>query len=442
MASMRNMSSFQPQKIAVIGSGVAGAACAQRLSRAGHAVHLFDKARGPGGRLATRRLDWLDAQGRPRTARFDHGAVAITAQSCAFQGFIDRAVHAGWISEWVPKLLADSLPPEAGTRQYVAMPDMPALCRYLVQGVAATWSFAVDRLHRGQFGWQLHAGSDKSATLFDAVVLALPPAQAAPLLAPHRIDWSRHASVIPMQPCWTLMGISVATEEEAGPAARWDLALPAAGPLACVLRCDLRPGRESVPGQAHWVLHARAGWSRRHLEQPAQWVQSQLQLALANHLGGQVHWLHSTVHRWRYAMPRAHRLTPATASWWDATQGLGVCGDFLGGGSCGAEGPGCRRSRCARRCCSTPPARHAGTPAPCPRPRSVASRPDNLFAARHDTAQHHLPRQQGRTAEQTLYGLRPTHELAPQLGEKLGRSEVLLRRLSSREGPTWLSCAI
>ena len=39
--------------IAVIGAGVAGSRCAQVLSAAGHAVRVWDKARGPGGRLAT-----------------------------------------------------------------------------------------------------------------------------------------------------------------------------------------------------------------------------------------------------------------------------------------------------------------------------------------------------------------------------------------------------
>ncbi len=33
--------------IAVIGAGLAGLSCAQALLRAGHTVHVFDKARGP-----------------------------------------------------------------------------------------------------------------------------------------------------------------------------------------------------------------------------------------------------------------------------------------------------------------------------------------------------------------------------------------------------------
>ena len=330
------MSSHKPQRIAVIGTGIAGAACARALSLAGHAVHVFDKSRGPGGRLATRRIDWVDAQGQACTARLDHGAVGITARSAAFQDFVDQALHAGWLAEWVPALATQSLPLEGGARVYLPVPRMPALCRHLLDGVAASWSFAVDELHHSPVGWQVAARGERHGTHFDAVVLALPPAQAAPLLAPHHSDWARHASVAPMQPCWTLMGVADAAADEPGTTARWDLAQPLTGPLACVLRNDARPGRERVPGQAHWVAHARAGWSRRHLEQPAAWVQAEMQTALAEYCGRPVNWLHCEVHRWRYAMPRAQRVAPAEACWWDAAQGLGVCGDFLG--VCGVEG--------------------------------------------------------------------------------------------------------
>lgn len=320
------------QKVAVVGAGLAGAACARALSLAGHPVHVFDKSRGPGGRLATRRVEWVDRHGQGCSTRLDHGAVGITARSAAFQTFVDQALHAGCLAEWAPTLAAGSLPSEDGDRLYVPAPDMPALCRRLLDGTAATWSFAVDGLHKDPLGWQVEAGGERHHSHFDAVVLALPPAQAAPLLSPHRRDWARHASVVPMQPCWTLMGIADAPE----PALGWDLARPPTGPLAWVRRNDARPGRERVPRQAHWVVHARAGWSRRHLEQPAAWVQQQMQAALAEWLGQPVDWQHCVVHRWRYALPQALGAAPAEACWWDAAQGLGVCADFLGG--CGVEG--------------------------------------------------------------------------------------------------------
>ena len=320
------------QSVAVVGAGIAGAACARALTVAGHSVHMFDKSRGPGGRLAPRRFEWVDRQGQACTARLDHGAVGITARSEAFQSFVDQALRAGWLADWSPVQAPGNLPLEGGNRFYVPLPDMPALCRHLVDGVTATCSFAVDGLHKSRLGWQVQAVGERHPATFDAVVLALPPAQAAPLLSPHRSDWARHASVAPMQPCWTLMGVADAPD----PALDWGLARPAHGPLAWVLRNDARPGRTRVPGQVHWVAHARAGWSRQQLEQPAAWVQQQLQDALAEFLGRPVDWQHCMVQRWRYALPQAPLRSSADACWWDAGQGLGACGDFLGGA--GVEG--------------------------------------------------------------------------------------------------------
>lgn len=326
-------------QVAVIGAGIAGAACAHALQQAGLAVQVFDKSRGAGGRLATRRCEWLDREGQRWTTRLDHGAVGITAHSAAFQAFVDQALQAGHLAEWTPQWAADDRRPEDRKRRYVPVPDQPALCRHLLQAAATTWGAAVEGLQRAADGWRVQAGAEQAARGFDAVVLALPPAQAASLLGPHRPDWARHASVVPMQPCWTLMGVEDASQSAGDAAREGSLARPTTGPLAWVLRQDARPGRARVPGQAHWVVHARAGWSRQHLEQPADWVEQQLQRALAESLGRPIEWLHSAVHRWRYALPPLSAAPLAASCWWDADLRLGVCGDFLGGtGVDGVEG--------------------------------------------------------------------------------------------------------
>lgn len=312
--------------LAVIGAGMAGATVAQTLARAGYRVHVFDKARGPGGRLATRRVEWTDRHGHATVTRLDHGALGFEAHDPAFQAFVDGATRDGWLARWNPRLAPGSASIAGEAVVNVPVPDMPALCRHLLDGVTLHMSFAVDALVRSPQGWQVQAGAQVHADRFDAVVLALPPAQAAPLLDPHRPDWARQASAARMQPCWTLMGIA----EDAKPDAGWDLARPPSGPLAWVLRSDSRPGRAKVPGQAHWVAHARADWSLQQLEQPVDWVQSQLKTALARCASVPINWHHCTVHRWRYALPpSAGAARPRETAWYDAAQGLGVCGDFF-----------------------------------------------------------------------------------------------------------------
>ena len=54
------------ERVAVVGAGIAGLAAARRLAAAGVEVTVFDKARRPGGRLATRRAE---GQSTRRTCR-------------------------------------------------------------------------------------------------------------------------------------------------------------------------------------------------------------------------------------------------------------------------------------------------------------------------------------------------------------------------------------
>jgi predicted NAD/FAD-dependent oxidoreductase len=319
-------------KVAVIGAGIAGATCARALAVAGVSVHVVDKSRGAGGRLSTRRLEWLDPQGQRRIAKLDHGAPAFAVSDPAFVQFLATAAPPGALGQWTPVLAPGSRPLHDAGPLWLPAPDMPSLCRALLRDIPATWSFAVDRLRQGPPGWQIEAAGSALRGHFDAVVLALPPAQAAPLLQPHRRDWAQRASIALMQPCWTLMGVARRTVRDL----QWDVVRPEQGPLAWVMRNDARPGREPSADDAHWVAHARAGWSRQHLEQSADWVQRQMQSAMQACLGEPIEWRHAAVHRWRYAMPQPSGAASVHPCWWDGDRGLGVCGDFLGG--TGVEG--------------------------------------------------------------------------------------------------------
>ncbi|MEY2893537.1 MAG: hypothetical protein RJA98_3445 [Pseudomonadota bacterium] len=374
------MNRFPALSVAVIGAGLAGAACAHALRAQGHAVQVFDKSRGPGGRLATRRMVWTDRDGLPHSTPMDHGCVALSARSPAFQGFLAQATQAGWVAPWAPHQRADSLPlPQAGPL-WVPVPDQPSLCHHLLGDARTTWSCAVDGLQRTPQGWQVWADGALQTSAVDGVLLALPPAQAAPLLQAHRSDWARHAALVPMQAGWTLMAVTddelaPAGDPAADPVAAWTVHCPPHGPLAWVLRQDARPGRTPVPGQAHWVAHARGGWSRRHMAQKPEWVQQQLQDALAEALGRAVVWRHSVVHRWRYALPPQPPAQPTAACWWDAAQGLGVCGDFLGG--VGAEGAWLSAQALVQTLLQAPPPLGSAPeqPLPAEAPPSVAPAP-------------------------------------------------------------------
>ena len=167
---------------------------------------------------------------------------------------------------------------------------------------------------------------------YDQIVLALPPAQAALLLAGHHDRWADALAAVCMQPCWTLMAV---TEDVDWP---WDAAEPGRGPLAWVARNDRKPGRSAPRGMATWVAQATPAWSAAHLEADPDEVAVQLRDALSALLPGRWadgqlrRWHHSSVHRWRYALP-ADGSVDGRDCWWDAELGLGVCGDCFNGGN-------------------------------------------------------------------------------------------------------------
>ncbi|MGH8355151.1 MAG: FAD-dependent oxidoreductase, partial [Pseudomonas sp.] len=73
--------------IAIIGTGIAGLSAAQALHAAGHAVQLFDKSRGSGGRMASKRSD---------AGALDLGAQYFTARDRRFVEAVQQWNTRGW----------------------------------------------------------------------------------------------------------------------------------------------------------------------------------------------------------------------------------------------------------------------------------------------------------------------------------------------------------
>ncbi len=83
------------RSIAIIGAGMSGLSCASALQQLGHNVTVFDKSRGMGGRMSTRRGDGWQC---------DHGAQYFTAKSDAFAEQVQQWAQAGVVAEWSPRV--------------------------------------------------------------------------------------------------------------------------------------------------------------------------------------------------------------------------------------------------------------------------------------------------------------------------------------------------
>src|SRR5690606_40285748 len=81
--------------IAIIGTGIAGLSAAQALHGAGQHIELFDKSRGSGGRMASKRSD---------AGSLDLGAQYFTARDRRFVEVVQQWQARGWVAEWQPSL--------------------------------------------------------------------------------------------------------------------------------------------------------------------------------------------------------------------------------------------------------------------------------------------------------------------------------------------------
>ncbi len=287
--------------IGIVGAGLAGLSAGTELAKAGHTVTMFDKGRGPGGRMATRR-----AQTDAGEAQFDHGAQYFTVRDAQFAAQVEQWAAAGHAALW----------PAAGDGAWVGTPAMNAPIKALATHLDVQWNARVEAIERDQNGWILQCEQSGSAR-FDALILALPAEQAAEMLTPIDANLATLAAGTLSAPCWTVMaafGSPVAHDA--------DVLLADGGPIGWAARNSAKPGRH---GPEAWVIQATPQWSTGHLEDVPGSVVSDLIAAFAARTAALPVPLSVTAHRWRYARSGS----AGGALRWDAPRKLGLCGDWL-----------------------------------------------------------------------------------------------------------------
>ena len=325
-AAMRN--------IAVIGAGIAGMACARTLAQAGHTVTVFEKSRGVGGRMSTRKTEF---------GGFDHGAQYFTVRDSRFEQAL--AINPAMVRRWsantvrildeAGRVVASSLPSKEA--HWVATPGMNALVKEWAKPLAAAGQIhletQVTRLQADALDpkrWQLQTEGPGATTSvysgFDAVVMAVPSVQAHALLLSSQIAKPMMVDIakVVVAPCWTLM---LAFPQAAQPklahlGPQWNAARSTHHRIAWLARESSKPGRRAIE---RWTVQASPDWSTRHLEDDAVRVKAKLLKAFTEVTGIRAQPPYAEVHRWRYAQTTEPL---GKTHLWDAKLGIGACGDW------------------------------------------------------------------------------------------------------------------
>ncbi len=155
------------RKVVIIGAGVAGLICAKRLMESGFKVSIFDKSRGLGGRVATRRIE---------NGVFNHGAPRIP----------DFRNHEN-LPKYLKNLLETALKKKIliSTENYVtSFASMKTFVSFLSQGTDIHKNSEITSVKRKSFGVEVNFKNSSRIRVNDEfLVFAIPQPQVLNLLS-------------------------------------------------------------------------------------------------------------------------------------------------------------------------------------------------------------------------------------------------------------------
>ncbi len=320
------------RRIAVIGAGIAGLACARTLQRAGCDVQVFEAADEPGGRLASQDSPF---------GTFDTGAQYFTVRDARFTQAL-QATAADVVRPWSAnavrvldehgRVVEAALP--AREAHWVAVPSMNGLAQRWAAPLQAASALhlgtQVERIAAHPAGWQVQArdASDphRPPDGFDAVLLAVPASGARELLSKveHLAPLAQRVEGVDVAPCWTLITAfphaAQPTLNTLGP--QWNAARSTHHRVAWLARESSKPGRTLIE---RWTVQASPGWSREHEGDDPARVTAKLLKAFGEITGIRATPTFAEARLWR----QAQTLVPLGETFmWDAALGVGVCGDW------------------------------------------------------------------------------------------------------------------
>jgi renalase len=280
-------------------------------------VTIFEKSRGVGGRMATRRTD--------EGLQFDHGAQYFTVRDERFEQHVHTWVENGFAAPWEGRICTLTRGniewKESTTPRFVGVPGMSAICRHLAEELNIRFRTQVIAPKLADDYWELRDEHGNQLGEFDYVIISAPAPQTTQLLgdAP---NLQQQARTITMNGCWAAM---LSFDRSLG--LPFDGAFVHDSPLSWIARNDSKPQRGG--NRESWVLHASPEWTTERIESNPDDVLPAMLNAFWEATGSPSREPNFvTVHRWRYAIPPQ---TLESRCLFDSQRKIGACGDWCNG---------------------------------------------------------------------------------------------------------------
>lgn len=285
-------------QIIVIGAGIAGATCARALRDADLDVLVLERARGAGGRCATKRV---------AEQRIDHGVAFAHGSDARFLSAVREAGDP--LADWPRTVLGSGSPcnPRAfsvSETRIAIREGMNRLPKHLLHEVPTHFRHDVVGIAPVPGGFAVSAETPDGPARFEAdhVVVAMATQQVARLLGTFVDDRPvmgaarRLCGMLHTVPCLTLL---VGFERSVAADLPWDMRYPE-HPAIQLISHDSTKRRD--PEQTALVIQARARWSASHIkDSPEEWGDALLRAAreVDPKIPPEPLWRHS--HRWSFA---------------------------------------------------------------------------------------------------------------------------------------------
>ena len=311
-----NKSTALPTSVAIIGAGLSGLSCATRLQALGVQVQVYEKSRGPSGRMSTRNGDGWSV---------DHGAQYFTARDPLFIEELGRWMQAGAAAPWHPSLgvFEDNQWRTSDSKidRYVGTPAMNSPGKHLAKNIAIEFNQTINSITHQNGKWLL--GSLETGDIerqFDWLILAVPAPQAQTLAKSIEPSIQALSANANMQGCWTVMA-----RFSKRPEFPFDAGFVNNEIISWISRNNSKPGRS---GLETWTIHANPQWSQEWIDLDKAEAAKQI-IECTKKLGLDCHSAEIFIHRWRYA---SGSLDSCPQFHLNMDLQLGFCGDWLHGG--------------------------------------------------------------------------------------------------------------
>ena len=178
----------------IIGSGIAGSTIANLLSKK-YSVHVFDKARGPGGRSSNKRFK--------HNLSFDHGVQYISPKSKLFTKYINKLYRKKILKNWDDNHLDFTFEKKSFSSKYIGRRANNDLVKYNLKNIKQSFASPIERINFKKYFWEITL-KNKSKHQFKSLIITCPFPQLKKL-AKQYLDKKILKLKVQMQPNITVM---------------------------------------------------------------------------------------------------------------------------------------------------------------------------------------------------------------------------------------------